>query len=131
MFRKLHDQGVNSPVLPLTVTIDGLSVTAEAGESVAAVLLRLDPPLSRTTPVRGSPRAPYCMMGVCFDCLAIVDGVASIQTCLVEVRDGMRVDRQRGARVATPAADDTKNSDALATASHRTPSGSVSGGPIR
>jgi len=34
------------------------------------------------------------MMGVCFDCLAIVDGVASTQTCQVTVRDGMRVERQ-------------------------------------
>ena len=97
MFRKLHDQGAQAPTL--TLTIDGLPVAAEAGESIAAVLLRLEPPLSRTTPVNHSPRAPYCMMGVCFDCLAIVDGVASTQTCLAQVRDGMRVNRQHGSRV--------------------------------
>ena len=46
----------------------------------------------------GAPRAPYCMMGVCFDCLMTIDGVASRQACLVPVREGMRIERQRGAR---------------------------------
>ncbi len=36
------------------------------------------------------------MMGVCFDCLAVVDGVSSAQTCLVPVRDGIRIERQQG-----------------------------------
>lgn len=94
LFRRLPDPGAQ----PLTLYVDGLAVAAERGESVAAVLLRLDPPLARTTPVNASPRAPYCMMGVCFECLAIVDGVASTQTCLAQVRDGMRVERQHGRR---------------------------------
>ncbi|MDB6086341.1 MAG: (2Fe-2S)-binding protein [Gammaproteobacteria bacterium] len=82
----------------LTVTIDGVSVSAEPGDSVAAVLLRQAELWSRTSPVGQSKRAPYCMMGVCFDCLAEVDGVASVQTCLKQVRDGMRVVRQAGKR---------------------------------
>ncbi|WP_233237351.1 (2Fe-2S)-binding protein [Bordetella sp. LUAb4] len=98
MFRKLHEPGAQA----LTVYIDGKPATAETGETVAAVLLRQDTPASRTTPVQESPRAPYCMMGVCFDCLAIVDGVASTQTCLTPVRDGMRVERQFGKRSVQP-----------------------------
>lgn len=90
MFRKLH----NASAQALTLTIDGVPVDAEPGESVAAVLVRQQNPVARSTPVAQSPRAPYCMMGVCFDCLAIVDGVASTQTCQVTVRDGMRVERQ-------------------------------------
>jgi D-hydroxyproline dehydrogenase subunit gamma len=99
MFRKLHDTG--GMTAALTLTIDGQTVNAEEGDTVAAVLLRTDQPYSRTTPVSGSPRTPYCMMGVCFECLAIVDGVASTQTCLVQVRQGMRVERQHGARALT------------------------------
>lgn len=94
MFQKINDSG--GPVLMLTV--DGQPVTAELGETVASVLLRQPEPASRTTPVSGSPRAPFCMMGVCFDCLAIVDGAASMQSCLVTVREGMRVERQLGRR---------------------------------
>lgn len=94
MFRKLHEPGAGA----VTIHIDGVPVAAEAGESVAAVLLRQAVLWSRTTPVSQSRRAPYCMMGVCFDCLAQVDGIASLQTCLTPVRDGMRVERQQGRR---------------------------------
>ena len=97
MFQKLNDSGSSM----LTLTIDGQAVTAEPGETVAAVLLRQQTPANRSTPVQGSPRAPYCMMGVCFDCLAIVDGAASTQSCLVTVREGMRVERQFGRRSVT------------------------------
>lgn len=94
MFRKLHDPGREA----LTIDIDGVPAVAEPGESVAAVLLRQTEAWSRLTPITRSKRAPYCMMGVCFDCLAEVDGVASIQTCLKPVCDGMRVVRQIGKR---------------------------------
>ncbi len=79
-----------------TIYLDGEPVEAERGETVAAVLLRQRSLAIRTTPVSESARAPYCMMGVCFDCLAIVDGAASTQSCLVTVRQGMRVERQLG-----------------------------------
>jgi sarcosine oxidase subunit alpha len=54
----------------------------------------------RTTPVSDSPRAPYCLMGVCFDCLVTIDGVGSRQACLVPVRAGMAVETQLGKREA-------------------------------
>ncbi len=94
MFRKLHDPERGA----LTIDIDGVPAMAEPGESVAAVLLRQTEAWSRLTPLTRSKRAPYCMMGVCFDCLAEVDGVASIQTCLKPVCNGMRVVRQIGKR---------------------------------
>lgn len=97
MFKKLHDSGAST----LTIYIDGQAIAAEHGETVAAVLLRQQLPVSRRTPVNESPRAPYCMMGVCFECLAVVDGVASIQSCLVTVREGMRIERQFGRRSLT------------------------------
>ena len=98
MFRKIDDGGL--PLLNLT--IDGQPATAEPGECVAAVLLRQPSPATRSTPVLGTPRAPFCMMGVCFDCLVVVDGVASAQSCMVTVREGMRVQRQSGRRSVTP-----------------------------
>ena len=42
----------------------------------------------------GVPRAPWCMMGVCFECLVEIDGAAGRQACMIEVRDGMRIRRQ-------------------------------------
>lgn len=83
----------------VTVTVEGRAVEAWEGESAASVLLRHDG-TARHTPVSGSPRAPYCMMGVCFDCLAVIDGIGSTQSCLVPVRAGMSIERQKGAREA-------------------------------
>jgi sarcosine oxidase subunit alpha len=48
----------------------------------------------------GAPRAPYCLMGVCFDCLVTIDGVGSRQACLVPVQRGMNVETQQGRREA-------------------------------
>ena len=94
MFRKLHDPGPQA----VTIFIDGRPVAAELGESVAAVLLRQPEGWSRTTPVSQSPRAPYCMMGVCFECLVEIDGQGSVQSCLTPVANGMRIARQQGRR---------------------------------
>jgi hypothetical protein len=94
MFRKLHEPAAGA----FTIDIDGVPAAVEAGESVAAVLMREAELWSRMTPVSRKRRAPYCMMGVCFDCLAEVDGVASVQTCLKVVHEGMCVVRQTGKR---------------------------------
>ena len=93
MFRRVQKAEAGA-----TVIVDGSPVAAMPGEPVAAVLLRTPTPHARIHPVSGAPRGPYCMMGVCHDCSAVVDGVGSTQTCLVAVRDGMVVVRQNGAR---------------------------------
>jgi hypothetical protein len=38
-------------------------------------------------------------MGICFDCLAEIDGVANRQSCMVTVQPGMTIRRQLGKRV--------------------------------
>lgn len=80
------------------ITVDGRGVEAREGESVAAALLAAGIVACRTTPVSGAPRAPYCMMGACFECLVAIDGVGSRQACLVSVKDGMAIATQRGKR---------------------------------
>jgi predicted molibdopterin-dependent oxidoreductase YjgC len=96
MFRRLPEALSAARVVRLVV--DGEAVEAREGDSLAAALLAAGRVACRTTPVGGVPRAPYCMMGVCFECLVSVDGMGSRQACLVEVREGMRVETQRGAR---------------------------------
>ncbi len=93
MFRRLHDAGAT-----VRITVDGHDVEARAGDSVAAALLAAGYASCRTTPVTGAARAPFCMMGVCFDCLVTVDGVGNRQGCMVEVREGLVVATQRGKR---------------------------------
>ncbi|WP_232830672.1 (2Fe-2S)-binding protein [Tropicimonas sp. IMCC34011] len=85
---------VESPENSVTIRVDGVPVLAQPGETVAAVLLRLSPAWSRRTHGSGERRAPYCMMGVCFDCLVSIDGTGSTRSCLARVCDGMQVERQ-------------------------------------
>jgi predicted molibdopterin-dependent oxidoreductase YjgC len=94
MFQRLPELGGES----VEVRIDGKAATARAGDTVAAALIAAGLDHCRTTPVSGAPRAPYCMMGVCFDCLVTVDGVGNRQGCLVRVRPGMTIETQRGKR---------------------------------
>ena len=90
MFRKLHDPNSN-----ITIEIDGVPTSAEPGDTVAAALLR-QAELGAAAHAVAGKGAEICMMGVCFECLAEVDGVSSFQTCLKAVCDGMKVARQRG-----------------------------------
>jgi predicted molibdopterin-dependent oxidoreductase YjgC len=83
----------------LTIWFGAQAIPARTGDSVAVALLAAGIVTTRTTAVSGAPRGPYCMMGACFDCLAEVDGRANVQTCMTPVRDGMRVQRQDGARI--------------------------------
>ena len=73
-------------------------VHVPAGASAAAAVLLAGISGIRDSAVGGGPRGPYCMMGVCFDCLAEIDGVPNRQSCMVAVSPGMRIRRQRGAR---------------------------------
>jgi sarcosine oxidase subunit alpha len=95
MFKRLADAGA-----AVALTIDGKPVQARSGDTVAAALLAAGVDRCRTTPVTGAPRLPYCLMGVCFDCLVTIDGVGSRQACLVPVHEGMKVETQQGRREA-------------------------------
>lgn len=96
MFKRASEAESNA----LRMTVDGRAITARQGDSVAAALIAAGIRQSRTTPVSGAPRGPYCMMGVCFECLVTVDGVGNRQGCLVPVAEGMVVETQQGKRSA-------------------------------
>lgn len=94
MFRRLPE--VATPAV--RVIIDGRSYEVREGDSVAAALLAAGFDASGANTASGAPRGPYCMAGACFECLVTVDGVGSVQACLVSVRDGMQIATQRGPR---------------------------------
>ncbi|MDB5316684.1 MAG: (2Fe-2S)-binding protein [Rhodospirillales bacterium] len=94
MFRRLPEP----PARRIDFTLDGMAVEGAEGDSVAAALLALGRTACRETAVSGAPRGPYCMMGVCFDCLVVIDGVGNRQGCMVPLRDGMAVETQHGRR---------------------------------
>ena len=93
MFRRIEQQGSDT----VTVRIENREFQVPAGISVAAAVLLCGYKKVRTTPVSASPRLPFCMMGICFDCLMSIDGVANQQACQVEVSDNMTIEYQHGA----------------------------------
>ena len=89
----------------LQIWFNDQPLSVPGGRSVAAALLAAGVQRFRATPVSGAPRAPYCMMGACFECLVEIDGMPSRQSCLVTVQDGMRIHSQEGARDLPPLSD--------------------------
>ncbi|HVC54808.1 MAG TPA: 2Fe-2S iron-sulfur cluster-binding protein [Stellaceae bacterium] len=94
MFRPRPD----SREATIAVEVEGRTVRVPAGASAAAAVLVAGLASIRDNPADGGTRAPYCMMGICFECLAEIDGVPNRQGCMVAARPGMRIRRQRGAR---------------------------------
>ena len=81
----------------VALSLDGRAVTAYEGESVAALLLVEGLVATRITR-GGEPRGVFCGMGVCHDCLVVVDGIPNTRACATWVREGMDVRRQDGLR---------------------------------
>ena len=81
-----------------TFTFDGAPVAFRPGQSIGAALIAAGVRSWRSTRHEGRPRGVFCGIGVCFDCLVTVDGVGNRQGCLVRVREGMKVELQRGKR---------------------------------
>ena len=86
----------------VTITFEGKRASVPAGISVAAAVLSLGVGHTRTTAVSGAPRAPYCQMGVCFECLMEIDDISNRQACMLTVEEGMRINRQQGPRAIKP-----------------------------
>ena len=84
------------------VSFNDIQFRARAGDNLAAALLAAGVRRFRSTAPSGSPRAPYCMMGVCFECLVEIDGTPNCQSCLASVLDGMVIRSQEGVRQVLP-----------------------------
>ena len=95
MFKRLENQVQSHAV---HITLDGQTVTCQEGDSVAAVLFAAGLHACRDTAVSRTARGPFCMMGICYDCLVDIDSQANQQACMTRVREGMVVSRQLGAR---------------------------------
>jgi predicted molibdopterin-dependent oxidoreductase YjgC len=82
---------VQSESKRFAIHVDGRLVNAEPGQSVAAALLAAGIFTFRLT-AGGRPRGIFCGMGVCFDCLVTIDGLADQRACITPVAPGMRIE---------------------------------------
>lgn len=78
---------------PLRISVDGVTVEGLRGQTLAGVLLSQGRTAWRTT-VAGRPRGVFCGIGVCFDCIATVNGESDVRLCMRRARDGDSVETQ-------------------------------------
>ncbi len=95
LFEPLAGAGAEASA-PVSVTIifNGEQVRVPMAASVAAALLAGGIKHFRRSPVSGQGRVPYCMMGVCFECLLEIDGVPDRRACLVPLTPQMTIRTQ-------------------------------------
>ena len=77
-------------------TFDGENISAITGQSVAAALLAANQRALRKTRFNNNERGVFCGIGVCFDCLVVIDGITNQRACLIEAKPGMKVQTQVG-----------------------------------
>ncbi len=77
-----------------TIYVDGQATQVKGGTTVAAALLGHDDDHFCHSAEKREKRSPYCLMGVCFECLVEIDGIKNRQACLEPIREGMQVKRQ-------------------------------------
>lgn len=78
---------------PVSFVFDGRPVTATAGQSLAAALTAAGVLCLRET-ATGGARGVFCGMGVCQDCLVVVDGVPNQRACMFKVTRPFTAARQ-------------------------------------
>lgn len=84
---------MNGPAPTVTILVDGRELEVPTHRTVAAAMMaEAGQPAWRRTRRGGESRGLFCGIGVCYDCLATVDGRPTVRTCLVTVKDGMRVE---------------------------------------
>ncbi len=73
-----------------TIKVNGQPIPVQRGQTIAAALIANGQRTFRRTQ-SGAPRGICCGMGVCFDCLVTVNGVAGQRACTTLAEPGMQV----------------------------------------
>lgn len=76
----------------ISFTFNSKTIICEPGQSIAAALIASEHREIRTTRFGKESRSIFCGIGVCFDCVVTIDEIANQRSCLVEAKDGMKVE---------------------------------------
>ena len=97
MFKRIDDETIEREGRVVFIW-NGKPLDGMSGDTVASALIAAGVRANRDHAVTGEPRAPFCMMGTCFECLVEIDGKQNRQGCQVPLVEGMDVRSQKGAR---------------------------------
>lgn len=75
-----------------TVRVNDITVTVDRNTSIAAAIMIAGSHCRIS--VSGEPRAPFCGMGICFECRATVNGNMHSRTCQMLCTPGMEIQSQ-------------------------------------
>lgn len=96
MFKQIDSP---SPSETIEFFFEGQSLRALPGQTVASALLGHNITTFRHSALSDQQRGPYCLMGVCHECLVTINGMPNRQACMIPVEEGMHIVRNKGARV--------------------------------
>lgn len=78
---------------PVAFRFEGRPITAARGASIGAALWAAGIREWRLTRIGGRPRAMFCGIGQCFDCLVRVNGGPVVRACVTTAAEGDEVSR--------------------------------------
>ena len=81
---------------PFEIEVDGEKILAYEGETIGTALLAAGKRVLRKTMRQKKPRGIYCGMGVCFDCVMVVDGQPNTRVCQTLATPNCRIQTQIG-----------------------------------
>lgn len=94
-----NDYRVNTGIsrgAEIEIMVDGQPTKAYEGETVAAAILATGRRALRTTSGTNEMRGLYCGIGICFDCVMVINNIPNVRTCQTFVENGMMVESQKG-----------------------------------
>jgi predicted molibdopterin-dependent oxidoreductase YjgC len=80
----------------IPILFNGETIMVAGGQSVGAALLAAGQRITRTTRFASKPRGMFCGIGICFDCIATINGLTNQRACLTTVEEGMTIQTQLG-----------------------------------
>jgi sarcosine oxidase subunit alpha len=93
--RRVDTRGVVARGPSITIEVDGEPLDAYVGETLAAAMLAAGRRVFHHSLRTHSPRGIYCAMGVCYECLMVVNGRPNVRACMTPVVPGMRASTQQ------------------------------------
>ncbi|GMR23411.1 MAG: hypothetical protein BMS9Abin37_1837 [Acidobacteriota bacterium] len=88
--RDLRIRGIVTRGRPVRVQVDDQWIESYEGETVAVALWASGIRNLRSSPVVATPRGMFCYMGVCQECVVVIDGKRET-SCSFPVSDGLRI----------------------------------------
>jgi D-hydroxyproline dehydrogenase subunit gamma len=82
------------PAAAVEIEFEGNTYRGVLGQSIAGILLANNVIDWRTTSSNHAPRGLFCGIGVCFDCVVMVDGIPDVRACQRRARGGEYIERQ-------------------------------------